>query len=565
MRRARIFIPCICGILFSITNGLAQELYTHSNATNIGDENNSTTGWTAYGVTTVTTISETDGSSNHSIVVTGNSGTGFNAARTTITGLTNGAQYNVVIRARNDAGNTSNGSFFAWFGIQESINTSVISNVYQDYTFTVTSDGNDFVITSYATLDSGLNNKIYISSVSVQPVNQQGSILYTEPSAASKTNESAEIGASWSNDYWLTVESADVYAGNYALKVGGKNAGAYELSGLTISSIPGETYTIEGYVKVNTINTQGMDFIHFTNISVDIGTSPTTSYAPFKFTGEATGSTFILQVYGSSGTPTTDYLLLDELSIYQGTVNTSDTQPPTAPTLSSTGQSDITADLSWSGATDNVGVTGYKIFKDSALEATLGNVITYQATGLTADTVYNFTVTALDAAGNESVVSNAVSVTTNGSGGGSSGGGSSVWSEASSVASYTGDVAVGTGTVPTGYKMAIDGKLITEEVKVQLSGNWPDYVFAKNYNLPSLEEVQKHIKEKGHLPNIPSARETEANGIDIGEMNRLLLEKIEEQMLYIIELKKEINQLKRESNEKIKKIEAKVINKENKS
>ncbi len=232
-------------------------------------------------------------------------------------------------------------------------------------------------------------------------------------------------------------------------------------------------------------------------------------------------------------------------AIYNDLTNPSgDTQPPTAPTLSSTGQSETTADLSWSGATDNVGVTGYKIFKDGVLEATLGNVSTYQVTGLVASTAYNFTVTALDAAGNESAVSNTVSVTTNGSGGGSSGGGISVWSESSSVASYAGDVGVGTSTVPNGYKMAIDGKLITEEVKVQLSGNWPDYVFKDEYDLPTLEEIQEHIKEKGHLPNIPSAKEVKENGLELGEMNRLLLEKIEQMMLYTIEQQKEIEQLK---------------------
>ncbi|TXN36140.1 fibronectin type III domain-containing protein [Flagellimonas hymeniacidonis] len=223
---------------------------------------------------------------------------------------------------------------------------------------------------------------------------------------------------------------------------------------------------------------------------------------------------------------------------------TTDSQAPTAPTLSSTAQTDTTVDLSWSEATDNTGVTGYKIFKDGALEATLGNVNTHQVTGLTASTAYSFTATALDAATNESVVSNAVSVTTDSSGGGSSGGGNSVWTETSSVASYTGDVAVGTSTVPTGYKMAIDGKLITEEVKVQLSGNWPDYVFAKDYELPTLEEIQKYIKEKGHLPDIPSAKEVEENGIQLGEMNRLLLEKIEELTLYILQQQREIEQLK---------------------
>ncbi|MFI0429529.1 fibronectin type III domain-containing protein, partial [Mariniflexile sp. HMF6888] len=89
-----------------------------------------------------------------------------------------------------------------------------------------------------------------------------------------------------------------------------------------------------------------------------------------------------------------------------------DTQAPTAPTLSSAAQTDTTVDLSWAAATDNIAVTGYNVYRDGVLETTLGNVLSYQATGLTASTAYNFTVTALDAAGNESAVSNAVAITT---------------------------------------------------------------------------------------------------------------------------------------------------------
>ena len=113
--------------------------------------------------------------------------------------------------------------------------------------------------------------------------------------------------------------------------------------------------------------------------------------------------------------------------------------------------------------------------------------------------------------------------------------GNGVWSANGSDIFYeTGNVAIGTTTVPMGYKMAVDGKIITEEVRVELSSSWPDYVFKEDYNLPSLEDIQKHIKEKGHLPNIPSAKEVKANGIELGEMNRLLLEKIEELTLYIL-------------------------------
>ncbi|PRX57198.1 fibronectin type III domain-containing protein [Flagellimonas meridianipacifica] len=225
--------------------------------------------------------------------------------------------------------------------------------------------------------------------------------------------------------------------------------------------------------------------------------------------------------------------------LLNGPNGNSDSQSPTTPTLSSTGQSETTIDLSWSGATDNVGVTGYKMYKDNILETTLGNVSSYQVVGLSASTTYQFKIRALDAAGNESGDSNIVSVTTDpSSGSGGNSGSGSVWSEDNAVASYTGSVAVGRSSVPSGYKMAVEGKIRTREVRVD-QDNWPDYVFRDDYELPSLEEIQKHITEKGHLPNIPSATEVEEMGVELGEMNKLLLEKIEELTLYILELKKE--------------------------
>lgn len=94
--------------------------------------------------------------------------------------------------------------------------------------------------------------------------------------------------------------------------------------------------------------------------------------------------------------------------------------------------------------------------------------------------------------------------------------------------------------IPTDYKLAVNGKIIGEEIKVQLKDEWPDYVFDTSYNLPSLEEVALYIKEKGHLMNVPSAKDVEnTGGINLGKMNAKLLEKIEELTLYVITLKKE--------------------------
>ncbi|MDI9258258.1 MULTISPECIES: hypothetical protein [Flavobacterium] len=108
-----------------------------------------------------------------------------------------------------------------------------------------------------------------------------------------------------------------------------------------------------------------------------------------------------------------------------------------------------------------------------------------------------------------------------------------------------GNIGIGSTTFVDGsdsYRLSVKGALRADRVRVYTT--WADYVFFKDYSLPSLEEVEQHIKVKGHLKDIPSAKEVEANGIELGEMNKLLLQKIEELTLYMIEMNKEITALK---------------------
>lgn len=108
-----------------------------------------------------------------------------------------------------------------------------------------------------------------------------------------------------------------------------------------------------------------------------------------------------------------------------------------------------------------------------------------------------------------------------------------------------GNVGIGTGNaiLAADEKLAVNGLIHAKEVKVDLIG-WPDYVFTAKYELATLEDVEKQIKERGHLLNIPSAEEVEKNGVSLGEMNKKLLEKVEELTLYIIQMNKEIEVLK---------------------
>ncbi len=103
-----------------------------------------------------------------------------------------------------------------------------------------------------------------------------------------------------------------------------------------------------------------------------------------------------------------------------------------------------------------------------------------------------------------------------------------------------GNITIGTVLTPSTYKFAVGGKIIAEELKVQLQSQWPDYVFSKDYQLPTLAQVEKQIKEKGHLANVPTACEIETNGFEVGEMARIQQQKIEELTLYIIELNKKL-------------------------
>lgn len=99
---------------------------------------------------------------------------------------------------------------------------------------------------------------------------------------------------------------------------------------------------------------------------------------------------------------------------------------------------------------------------------------------------------------------------------------------------------VGIGAINPDEKLTVKGKIHAEEVRIDLSIPVPDYVFANDYKLKTLQEVESYIKQNNHLPEIPSAQEIEKNGLMLAEMNIKLLKKIEEMTLYIIQQNKEM-------------------------
>ena len=111
----------------------------------------------------------------------------------------------------------------------------------------------------------------------------------------------------------------------------------------------------------------------------------------------------------------------------------------------------------------------------------------------------------------------------------------------------TGNVSIGSSAkVASGYLLSVVGKVMAEEVRVELNGTWPDYVFAKDYKLMPLQNLKQYVMENNHLPEVPAAEEMK-DGIEVGKMNKMLMQKVEELTLYIIQLNEEVQELKKQN------------------
>ncbi|KKL54814.1 hypothetical protein LCGC14_2261650, partial [marine sediment metagenome] len=383
-------------------------------------------------------------------------------------------------------------AFAVWSGMTGFSTTPILGSAWSEYVFNVTATSSSPLIrvyTSNSSTNGTAGNTIFIDNVSILPLNADGEPPSSVTSLAANGTSTTGTQLSWS------ASTDNVGVTNYRVFQNGTQIGTTALLQYTANGL---TENTSYNFNIRAIDAAG-------NVS-------------------APGNTVNITTTGGT-----------------------DSESPSAvTTLLASGTTATGTQLSWSASTDNVGVTGYRVLRDGTQIGTPVGT-TYSASGLNANTSYAFTVRAVDAANNVSASGNTVNITTEESGTGvidytsvNSNLPSVDWQANNLFAAQT--MAIGT-TDTQGYALAVAGDIVAESIKVALQTNWPDFVFEEEYALPPLKEVERHIREKGYLMNMPSAYEVKANGIDLGEMNALLLQKIEELTLYLIQQDKKIREL----------------------
>lgn len=567
----------------------AQNLHNHSNAASIANEANTTTGWT--GAATLTSDATNPQNGLYAMLITVQ-GTGRDA-RYNFNAVV-GAVYNITIWARR--GTTFQSPAFAnWIGLSGFATTNIGSQNWTQYSWTVTATSPTPAIRVYAgTIGAASGNSVLIDAVSILPAAPSDTEAPSVPEGLLATNittSSATVSWSASTDnvgvtgYNIRRNGAVVgtVAGNvltynatalteattYTFTVsafdaaGNNSAQSTELDVTTLPIIPDTTApTVPTGLAASNITTgsatitwnASTDSAGVTGYTIRLNGNVTGTVAGNVLTYNATGLTsettytFTVAAFDAAGNNSAQSTGLEVTTL----PIIPDTTAPTAPTnLAAINITTTGLTLTWTASTDDRGVTGYTVYRDSIQAGTTeGNSTQFNVNGLTAATSYSFYVTASDSSGNVSVGSTALQVST------SDPAQLITWtsgnSNLSTVNWQSNDLfaagMVGLGTTPNqNYRLSVNGNIRAKEITVETG--WADYVFEPGYDLDSIEEVEAFIKNNGHLKDIPSAAHVEQHGIGLAEMNKKLLQKIEEMTLYIIQSSKRMNELEQQLNE----------------
>ena len=590
MEFQKLFLATLLLLTFTID---AQNLHDDSNAAFpsnlLIEDTNATNGWTSPGSSIINSISSTPQNGLYAVQLISTSATDIDRVAEYTFDAVVSETYNISIWVREgDANNsgTDRPEFSNWADLTGFTSTKVTSGTtWTEYTFSVTANSTTPIIRIYAhTLSGTIGDSVEIDNVLITNLTSD-----TTPPSIISDLSAASVAETTLTLNW-TAATDNVAVTDYGVFKDGSlesltaNANTYEVTGLT----PGNSYNFTVYsidaannlsLVSNTLNETTIDVTAPTAISDLSSASVTettltlnwtvatdnvavTDYEVFQdavsigltggpntldVTGLTLGNTYAFTVFAKDAAGNT--------SLVSNThnISTIDVTAPTSPeNLYSSNVTAFTVELNWS-ISQSLDVTGYRIYQVGVgLVDTVGNQTSYLYEELEELTFYSFYIAAIDGANNESAASNTVGFTTPEENGAvfynnlNSNLISVDWTTKDLFA--LGNVGIGTSPDPN-YKLAVDGNIVAEEVRVALKANWPDYVFKKDYKLPTLIEVEKFIKQNGHLKNIPSAGETEKNGISIGDMNSKLLRKVEELTLYIIDQEKKINKLSNDNRE----------------
>lgn len=386
--------------------------------------------------------------------------------------------------------------------------------------------------------------KVLLALLLLTGISLNAQNIYTASNAASPTNEANSTNG-FSGAAAISTSTLTPQNGTWAIRVlttagGGRDART------SFNATVGTVYNISIWARRGNPNNNPA-FANWTGVSGFATTTiNSTTWTQYNFTVTATATSPVIVAYaGPIGSAGGMELFIDNIMITSQGGGGGDTQAPTAPSnLAASNVASTSLTLSWTGSTDNVGVVNYNIYRNGTLSGQTGNnSTTYNVVGLTASTSYSFYVRALDAAGNISNNSNTINVTTTSGGGGGGEPYTTLNANLSTVNWQANDLFVagemGIGTSPNAnFQLSVNGDIRAKEVVVE--SGWSDFVFEKGYNLPSLNEVEQFINDNGHLKDIPSAAEVQQNGVGLAEINTLLLQKVEELTLYLIQMNKRL-------------------------
>lgn len=386
--------------------------------------------------------------------------------------------------------------------------------------------------------------------------------LYTYANAASVSNENNSTSG-WSGPAEIESTDDEKKSGQHSIRIESDDEDRHGQFSFQASS--GTTYAITIWAKRGQGGNAEFDewegFADFQkrNISGQ-------GWNEYLFILTATSDNPVIKVFASKNNQDRE-VFVDAITIF--VYEEEDNEPPTNPSnLNASNVTNSSLTLSWSGSSDNVGVAGYKIYRNNTSIGQTAS-LSFNVASLSPATTYSFYVKAYDDAGNHSGASNIISVTTlaDGSGGGSGGGGGGTGGQAvyhvgnanlptvnwQALNLYSAG-SVGIGTVPNpDFRLSVNGTARVKELIVE--SDWSDFVFEQGYYLPTLKEVKQYIIQHRHLKDIPSAQDVELNGVEVGEMNKLLLQKIEELTLYMIEADQQIEKLNIQLSDTEKRLE----------